>query len=220
MEKVLLFVRISAASVEGSCIPLFRSKPNDSPFINPLPPFSEDVVEMRDLLKNGPFSSTSFTLRRVRKALRLVRPDFEVGMGADSDSEFDGPAPCDVPAEETNARSSKSKDIILGDIDFSVGLRKDRYEKRQVKTREPDRSHLSVSPMGEDEHHQGHLAHGRGRPAPWSSCPWARTTSTVIISPTCDDDLCQVHLALGRGKFYPSNSDSFRLSCPLYSCDI
>ena len=38
----------------------------------------------------------------------------------DSDSESDGPAPCDVPVEEANARSSKGKDVDLGDIEFSM----------------------------------------------------------------------------------------------------
>ncbi|KAF3537875.1 hypothetical protein F2Q69_00021619 [Brassica cretica] len=91
--------------------------------------------------------------------------------------------------------------------------------------------------MGEDNHHQGHLAHGRGRPAsrsprPWArmtstmvtspvgEIPWARTTSTAVISPTGEDDPRPVHLALGRGQSNPGQSDSFRLSCPPYSCDI
>ena len=43
-----------------------------------------------------------------------------MGVEADSDSESDDPAPCDVPAEETDARSSKGKGIDLGDIEFSV----------------------------------------------------------------------------------------------------
>ncbi|KAF3559907.1 hypothetical protein F2Q69_00014024 [Brassica cretica] len=111
-------------------------------------------------------------------------------------------------------------------------------KKRQVKTREPDRSHLSdsaprsprpwarttiikiTSPMGEDNQHHGHLAHGRGRPAPWSPRPWARTTSTAVISPTGKHDPRPVHLPLRRGQSNPGQSDSFRLSCPPYSCDI
>ncbi|KAH0893029.1 hypothetical protein HID58_055458 [Brassica napus] len=83
------------------------------------------------------------------------------------------------------------------------GLRKDRYEKRQVKTREPDRSHKVILPMGEDDQHHGHLAHGRGRPAPRSPRPWARTTSTTVTFPMGEDDHHQGHLAHGRGRSAP-----------------
>uniref|UniRef100_A0A0D3E4X5 Uncharacterized protein n=1 Tax=Brassica oleracea var. oleracea TaxID=109376 RepID=A0A0D3E4X5_BRAOL len=66
--EFFLFVRVNAASVEENCIPLFRSKPNDSPFINP---------------------------KTVRKALRLVHLNLGVAVEADNDSESDDPAPCD-----------------------------------------------------------------------------------------------------------------------------
>ncbi|KAF2567046.1 hypothetical protein F2Q68_00026582 [Brassica cretica] len=94
-KRFFFFVRISTASIEESCIPLFRTRLNDRPFINPLSPFPEDTIAMRDLLRNG-------------------------GVGMNSDSESDGLAPCDVPAEEVNARSSKGKDVDLGDIEFSM----------------------------------------------------------------------------------------------------
>ncbi|KAF3519668.1 hypothetical protein DY000_02060129 [Brassica cretica] len=63
-----------------------------------------------------------------------------------------------------------------------------------------------TSPMGEDDHHQGHLTHGRGRPAPRSRRPWARTTSTTVTSPMGEDDQHNGHLAHGRGRPAPRSS--------------
>ncbi|KAF3510487.1 hypothetical protein F2Q69_00006189 [Brassica cretica] len=60
--------------------------------------------------------------------------------------------------------------------------------------------------MGEDDHHQGHLAHGRGRPAPRSPRPWARTTSTTVTSPMGEDDQHHGHHAHGRGRPAPRSS--------------
>ncbi|KAF3502351.1 hypothetical protein F2Q69_00042885 [Brassica cretica] len=45
-------------------------------------------------------------------------------------------------------------------------------------------THTEVtSPMGDDDPHRGHLAHGRGRPAPRSHRPWTRTTHTEVTLP-------------------------------------
>ncbi|KAF2592338.1 hypothetical protein F2Q70_00043231 [Brassica cretica] len=62
-----------------------------------------------------------------------------------------------------------------------------------------------TSPMCEDDQHHGHLAHGRGRPAPWSPRPWARTTSTAVTSPMVEDDQHCGHLAHGQGRSAPGS---------------
>ncbi|KAF3583627.1 hypothetical protein F2Q69_00028872 [Brassica cretica] len=92
-------------------------QPNDSPFINPLYPFPEDVIEMRDLLRNGPFFWTFFTPRRVRKALRLVHPDLRVGSFRD-DSILPG---CD-PDLAYGDGSGSSEVPILDFDEFFAGL--------------------------------------------------------------------------------------------------
>ncbi|KAF3562539.1 hypothetical protein DY000_02017095 [Brassica cretica] len=99
-------------------------------------------------------------------------------------------------------------------------LQKDRYEKRRSRPENRTIFTEVTSPMGEDDQHHGHLAHGRGRPAPRSPRPWARTTITKVTLPMGEDDQRHGHLALGRGQSNPCQSDSFRLSCPPYSCDI
>uniref|UniRef100_A0A0D3D5B0 Uncharacterized protein n=1 Tax=Brassica oleracea var. oleracea TaxID=109376 RepID=A0A0D3D5B0_BRAOL len=89
-RKFFFFVCVDAASVEESCISLFRRLPNDCPFINPLALFPEDIIAMRDLLRN-----------------------------ARSDSEPEDQGPNAVPTIVMGPNSSKGKDIDLGDLEFS-----------------------------------------------------------------------------------------------------
>ncbi|KAH0893000.1 hypothetical protein HID58_055429 [Brassica napus] len=57
--------------------------------------------------------------------------------------------------------------------------------------------------MGEEDPHRGHLAHGRGGPAPRIPRPWARMTRAKVTSPMGEDDPHRGHLSHGRGRPAP-----------------
>ncbi|WZZ58662.1 hypothetical protein YC2023_058769 [Brassica napus] len=95
-RKFFFFVRVDAASAEESCIPLFRRLLNDRPFINPLALFPEDIIAMRDLLRNE---------------TRSYSEPEDQGPNADPNA---------APTIVSGPNSSKGKDIDLGDLEFSV----------------------------------------------------------------------------------------------------
>ncbi|KAJ4885557.1 hypothetical protein Rs2_35650 [Raphanus sativus] len=115
-KQFFFYVRLNAASVEEEFIPMFQTVQNPPPHISVIHPWPRDIIEVRDALRSGDHWWTSFTRRRVRKAIRLVHPDFE----AEGDIDF---APVEhlperVPVERSPGLPSKDKDIEVEDHDF------------------------------------------------------------------------------------------------------
>ncbi|WZZ44780.1 hypothetical protein YC2023_041039 [Brassica napus] len=118
--KCLFFIRINAASVEERCIPMFRSKFNSRPAINSFPPFPDDVVSLRDLLRNGPFYWTFFTPKIVRRELAHHRsgPDPRVISDEDTDSKWTILLRATLPQGGQTINDQKTKVLILMILTF------------------------------------------------------------------------------------------------------
>ncbi|KAF2565903.1 hypothetical protein F2Q68_00024978 [Brassica cretica] len=112
-RKRWFFVRINSASVEESGIRYSVA------IGNILPPFSEDLIAMRNLLRSGPFFWTSFAPERVRRALALFRSraDSVEVVEEETDSDIGDAVPQDVPIGDGQR---KGKWIDLDDIEFSA----------------------------------------------------------------------------------------------------
>ncbi|KAJ4894625.1 hypothetical protein Rs2_21419 [Raphanus sativus] len=95
---------------------MFGTVPNPLPHISVIHPWPRDIMEVRDAMRSGDHWWTSFTRRRVRKAIRLVHLDFE------PEGEIDF-APVEhlpecVPVERSSKLPRKNKDIEVEDHDF------------------------------------------------------------------------------------------------------
>ncbi|KAF2541596.1 hypothetical protein F2Q68_00030181 [Brassica cretica] len=95
-------------------------------------------------------------------------------------------------------------------ISGKIGTKRDRSrpENRTVLTCPPRPRARTTSttvapPMGEDDQHHGHPAHGQRRPAPRSPRPWARTTGTTVAPPMGKEDQHHGRLVHGRGRPAP-----------------
>nr|VDD31425.1 unnamed protein product [Brassica oleracea] len=86
---------------------------------NILPPFPEDLIATRNLLRSGPFFWTSFTHERVRRALGAlpVSSDLVEVVEEETDLDMGDAVPQDVPIGDGQR---KGKGIDLDDIEFSA----------------------------------------------------------------------------------------------------
>ncbi|KAF3556581.1 hypothetical protein F2Q69_00013639 [Brassica cretica] len=145
-KKHFFFDCVNNTSVEENCIPIFRTRwvRKGTPdwiyanfcfddirsyyffprfaVINPLPPTSDGLRTIRDLLRGGPLFWAMFSLKRVRRVVALHRshfqPDLPVEEGAESS--MDGFVPYEAPVARERSRPHKDKHVIV-DNDAVVG---------------------------------------------------------------------------------------------------
>ncbi|KAL0826888.1 hypothetical protein Bca101_050565 [Brassica carinata] len=153
--------------------------------------------------------------------------DSQAGGSNDEQFNLDGLSEFDFPptigGSEEVSDFSKAARMVDGVELRNVEKRISLDEVTIVSEDSLNRGHLAP---GEDDPHRGQLAHGRGRPAPrsprpWarthrghlahrrgqpasrSPRPWARTTRTEVTLPMGEEDPRQGHLAHGRGRPAP-----------------
>ncbi|KAF2611079.1 hypothetical protein F2Q70_00009111 [Brassica cretica] len=117
-RKHYFFVRIDSVSVEESCIRLFQSQWGRKE-TNILPPFPEDLLTVRHILRGGLYFWGHFSPERVLRAVAYNCSQLQPDLPVDGESETDMEefVPYDIPGERERSRSRKNKLIAVEDYD-------------------------------------------------------------------------------------------------------
>ncbi|KAL0795406.1 hypothetical protein Bca101_066783 [Brassica carinata] len=107
-QERFFFVQIDGESVEESCLHLFPRAWNFNQGNNPTAHLPGDVFVKRDLLRQRPFFWKSFTLERIRDAVRFYR-------SRDPVPSYDAEPVTAAPTRRRRQRSRKGKEIDDGE---------------------------------------------------------------------------------------------------------